>query len=119
MVIFLNVGDFVGRKSYNCDVVFVINKIIGNVAILQGYYIRLIADSPLEDLVIIKQDDLKREEYNDNEYKKSIIDNYIYKYEETDHPNNKSSLNVINMVMNVAIIALSVVLSYMLYLVLK
>ena len=49
----------------------------------------------------------------------SIIDNYIYKYEETDPPNNKSSLNVINMVMNIAIIVLSVVLSYMLYLVLK
>ena len=49
----------------------------------------------------------------------SIIDNYIYKYEETDPPNNKSSLGVINMVMNIAIIVLSVVLSYMLYLVLK
>ena len=49
----------------------------------------------------------------------SIIDNYIYKYEETDHPNDKSSLGVINMVMNIAIIVLSVVLSYMLYLVLK
>jgi hypothetical protein len=49
----------------------------------------------------------------------SIIDNYIYKYEETYHPNDKSSLGVINMVMNAAIIVLSVVLSYMLYLVLK
>lgn len=49
----------------------------------------------------------------------SIIDNYIYKYEGTDSPNNKSSLGVINMVMNIAIIVLSVVLSYMLYLVLK
>jgi spore coat assembly protein len=76
MVIFLNVGDFVGRKSYNCDIVFVISAIVDNVAVLQGYYVRLIADSPLDDLILIESDELKRIENNDEEYKKSIIEGY-------------------------------------------
>lgn len=49
----------------------------------------------------------------------SIIDNYIYRYEDIDQPKEKPSLGIINMVMNVAIIVLSVILTYMLYLVLK
>ena len=49
----------------------------------------------------------------------SIIDNYIFKYEESEQQTGKSSLSVINLVMNITIIVLTVVLSYMLYLVLK
>ena len=76
MVIFLNIGDFVGRKSYNCDVVFVISAIVDNVAILQGYYVRLVADSPISDLVLIEREELERYENSDEEYKKSIIEGY-------------------------------------------
>ena len=64
MVIFLNVGDFVGRKSYNCDVVFVISAIVKDVAVLQGYYVRLVADSPMSDLILIEKEELERYENN-------------------------------------------------------
>lgn len=76
MVIFLNVGDFVGRKSYNCDIVFVISAIVDNVAVLQGYYVRLVADSPISDLVLIEREELERFNNSDEEYKNSIIEGY-------------------------------------------
>ena len=76
MVIFLNIGDFVGRKSYKSDIVFVINNIIDDIVILQGYYIRLVADAPIEDLVPFDNEELQRYENTDEEYKKSIIEGY-------------------------------------------
>jgi spore coat assembly protein len=54
-------GDVVGRKSYGNDILFVVEKVIrtGNdksYAILKGLTIRIVADSPLEDLDIINKD---------------------------------------------------------------
>ena len=46
------VGDFVSRNSYGNDIVFEIVDIRGDVAILRGISVRLIADSPVDDLVI-------------------------------------------------------------------
>ena len=62
-------GNIVGRKSYNKDIYFIIDKIIKSslnkqIAILKGLNIRIIADSPLEDLEIIS--------------KKEILDNTKY-----------------------------------------
>ena len=45
-----NVGDLVTRNSYNNDTVFEIIGIKGDVAYLQGYNIRLSADSYISDL---------------------------------------------------------------------
>ena len=45
-------GDYVTRNSYDNDIVFVIEDIKDGEAILKGYDIRLIANSPLEDLVL-------------------------------------------------------------------
>ncbi|MBO5711483.1 MAG: sporulation peptidase YabG [Acholeplasmatales bacterium] len=72
----MRVGDFVGRKSYNCDIVFVINKIINDTVILQGYYIRLVADSPLSDLVLIDEEELSRHEQNNIKAREKIISSY-------------------------------------------
>ena len=72
----MRAGDFVLRKSYNCDIVFVINQIINDIAILQGYYVRLVADSPLSDLVLVNDDELSRYEENNTKYEKSIINGY-------------------------------------------
>ena len=72
----MNVGDFVGRKSYNCDVVFVISAIVKDVAVLQGYYVRLVADSPMSDLILIEKEELERYENNNEEYKNSLIEGY-------------------------------------------
>lgn len=44
------IGDYVTRTSYDNDVLFVIIDIKDNEAILKGYDVRLIANSPLMDL---------------------------------------------------------------------
>ena len=51
-----NIGDFVTRNSYNNDTVFEIVDIRGDMAYLQGYNIRLSADSLISDLVKVDED---------------------------------------------------------------
>lgn len=55
------VGDFVTRISHNNDVVFRIEKILDNIAILKGVNVRLCADCSIEDLKLnsetINEDD--------------------------------------------------------------
>lgn len=58
---FFCVNDTVTRKSYNNDIVFIIDKIQQNKAILKGYDIRLCADCFLDDL---NRYDLKRAKEN-------------------------------------------------------
>ncbi|WP_243299352.1 sporulation peptidase YabG [Bacillus litorisediminis] len=57
-------NDIVGRKSYQCDILFQIldiTEINGKKwAILKGQDLRLIADAPLEDLVLITESEQKR-----------------------------------------------------------
>ena len=45
-----NIGDYVTRKSYNNDTYFKITNISGDIAYLSGVNIRLEADSSLDDL---------------------------------------------------------------------
>lgn len=56
-------GDIVGRKSYNSDILFKIDKIIetskGKIALLKGIMIRIEADAPIEDLRIIEKDKVR------------------------------------------------------------
>ena len=49
----LKIGDFVTRKSYNNDLLFVIVDIVSDVAYLKGINVRLYADSHLDDLVLV------------------------------------------------------------------
>ncbi len=52
-------GDIVGRKSYNKDIYFIVDRIINKqIVILKGLNIRVMADSPLEDLEEIKKQDI-------------------------------------------------------------
>lgn len=56
-------GNIVGRISYGKDVFFIVDKIIINsknkeFAILKGINIRIMADSPIEDLEIISKQDV-------------------------------------------------------------
>lgn len=53
-------GDLVTRKSYDNDLMFRIVSITADVAILHGLDIRLEADAPVEDLVRVDDDELKR-----------------------------------------------------------
>lgn len=54
-------GDYVTRISYDNDVVFVITDIKDDVALLKGYDVRLVANSPLSDLVICDDKDKYKE----------------------------------------------------------
>lgn len=56
-------GDIVGRKSYNKDIYFIVDKVIisslnKQIAILKGLNIRVMADSSLEDLEIISKEEI-------------------------------------------------------------
>ena len=69
-------GDIVSRSSHNHDIIFVITNIDGNIAYLRGLYIRLSADSDLEDLVPVDESDLNRYNESKMEYQKNIINTY-------------------------------------------
>lgn len=56
-------GDIVGRKSYDKDVFFIVDKILSSrmnkqFAILKGLNIRVMADSPIEDLEMISRQEV-------------------------------------------------------------
>lgn len=60
-------GDIVGRKSYNKDILFVVERIIksssGNsIAILKGLNIRIQADSNLDDLELVDKETIEESE---------------------------------------------------------
>lgn len=61
----IQVGDIVARKSYECDILFRVidikEKEGEKEAILYGEDVRLIADAPFSDLVVIDERE-KREE---------------------------------------------------------
>lgn len=53
----VHVGDLVERKSYKRDLLFRITEIKDTIAILFGEEFRLVADAPIEDLVLVDQRD--------------------------------------------------------------
>ena len=66
-----NIGDFVSRKSYNNDIIFMIKKIENNTAYLAGVNLRLCADASIDDIVSVENSNL----FDDN----SIISKNIEK----------------------------------------
>ena len=65
MLKIIKTGDIVARKSYNQDVIFIVDLVIDNkIAILTGITTRLKADSHIDDLEIISKKEI------DNIYKK-------------------------------------------------
>lgn len=69
----MNKMDIVTRKSYNNDIVFIIVEIIENIAILQGIYVRLIADAPIDDLLLVDNTDIEKYDIENNDYRKNIV----------------------------------------------
>lgn len=54
-------GDIVARKSYGKDVVFIVEKIIQNkIALLIGLTTRLQADAYLDDLEVVKKEQVEQ-----------------------------------------------------------
>ena len=78
-------GDIVGRKSYGKDVFFIVDKILksrlnNEFAILKGLNIRVLADSPTEDLEIINKNEIINSiKISDIELDKRIEKNKIKK----------------------------------------
>lgn len=59
-------GDYVGRKSYGCDVIFKVcdieeNRGEGRIVLLKGVNVRLLADSPETDLVIMSEKEVAQD----------------------------------------------------------
>ena len=52
----LGIGDLVTRNSYDNDMVFKIVEIIDDVYYLKGMNVRLLADSPLDDLTVYEEE---------------------------------------------------------------
>lgn len=69
-------GDIVARYSYNLDIIFVVHEIIDNTAVLQGVYVRLVADADISDLKLVEKSILERYEQEDISYQKSLIEGY-------------------------------------------
>lgn len=61
---YIRKGDIVGRKSYNKDIIFIVENIIetkkGKIAILKGITKRIEVDSKIEDLELIEAKEVKR-----------------------------------------------------------
>lgn len=71
----MKIGDLVTRNSYHNDIVFIITDIIDDIAYLKGNDIRLVADAPLNDLVLSDA----RDDFNpDIEELKVDRDEYFY-----------------------------------------
>lgn len=95
------VGDFVARKSYGCDILFRISKIESDKSIIiVGEEMRLIADAPLADLVLIndteqKQRKAKETKKTENSYRLFRQDNRLLRerneYEMTGGYSSESS----------------------------
>ena len=56
-------GDIVTRKSYDNDIIFKIIGVRENKYILKGVYVRLFADSPVDDLNLCNKND---DDFNPN-----------------------------------------------------
>ena len=67
----MKIGDCVTRKSYNNDIIFKIIDIDNNIYYLKGVSVRLLADSPINDLVLC---DVKRDIEDDREFLNRIRD---------------------------------------------
>ena len=76
------IGDYVTRNSYNNDVIFIITDIKDDEAILKGYNVRLVANSPLDDLRLcdegMRKDDFLDELVNESVLDRSLDEDFFY-----------------------------------------
>ena len=74
------VGDLVTRISHNNDIIFRITNIDNEICYLKGEFIRLSADSLLNDLVHYNDDDKEEKEFEERLYedKLDLRDEYFY-----------------------------------------
>ncbi|MBB5174914.1 sporulation peptidase YabG [Texcoconibacillus texcoconensis] len=67
----VKVGHLVGRSSYECDIVFRVVRVDGDEVELHGEDMRLVADAPLSDLVILDEQERKKHQKQQKEREES------------------------------------------------
>lgn len=93
MADFFNVGDTVARKSYNMDVIFKITEINGENANLAGLTVRILADSPLYDLIKVEKENIERVNNKIEDRCLEVIKNRNVMYKNTYYNVMKEELN--------------------------
>ena len=73
----IKVGDLVTRKSYKQDLLFRVTEINNSIAILFGEDVRLIADAPISDLLVI--DDKEYQSRQKKEKEKVDKSNWLFR----------------------------------------
>lgn len=63
----IEVGDLVTRKSYNQDLLFRVTEVNNTIAVLFGEDVRLIADAPISDLLVIDDKEYKSRQKQEKE----------------------------------------------------
>lgn len=77
----IKIGDLVTRKSHNHDLVFEITDISDDICMLKGTNIRLIADSPIDDLEKYHgQNDKEESEFENRVKPTNLLDRNDYFY---------------------------------------
>jgi spore coat assembly protein len=71
-VVILNINDIVTRKKYNNDILFIIIEIKDDIYYLEGVYVRLIADSNIDDLTLVNNDEFRNSEEQEVIYHNSL-----------------------------------------------
>lgn len=61
------IGDIVGRKSYQCDVVFQVHDILRQpdgkyIILLKGVNLRILADAPESDIIKLPANKIKEDQ---------------------------------------------------------
>ena len=74
----MKVGDYVSRNSYKNDTIFKILNIKNNIVYLKGVDYRLYADAPMDDLKIVKKEDIKDDFKVDDVEFKEDRDEFFY-----------------------------------------
>lgn len=73
----VKVGDIVARSSYNCDLLFRIINIKDNIVELFGEDVRLMADAPINDLVLVDENERKERREKEKQREESCY--YLFR----------------------------------------
>lgn len=68
----MEIDNIVTRYKYEHDIVFRIIHIEGDICFLEGVFVRLLADAPIDDLKIVEEDFYRNKEEEDKHYQNEI-----------------------------------------------
>lgn len=85
----ITTGDLVTRDSYQNDLLFRVHTVQTNLVILHGMTLRLIADSPMHDLVKVTDEELTRHRADEQ-----VQEEYSYRLFRQDYQITKQKMNI-------------------------